>query len=138
MRIVVLGVVVAAASLGLLSDHIDELVFLHRHVFFDESHDGFAQANFIVETGWAHDRRRLRSTLGHLDRALLFVHGRVELADLNAVDALLARVLQDDQLVSDDALRDLLLFGCVELVRFRHLVHQILATVLLLGGHVED
>lgn len=132
------GIIVAAAGLGLLGDYIDELVLLHGHVLLDESNDSLAQADLVVETGRADDRLRLRAALGHLDRALLLVQLRVELANLNAVDALLASVLQDDQLVRNNTLCDLLLLGRIQLVRFRHLVDQVLATVLLFGGMVQN
>ena len=129
----------AGVALWLFRDHVHELGVSYWHVLLHESHNCFREADFEVETARPHNRGGLVAAFAQLNGALFFVHAWVELSDLNVLDGGLGGLLQDDQLVSNDALRDLLLLCRVELISLGQLVNHVNAPIgLLISRRIQD
>ena len=136
-------IIIASGLRWIFKLDINDLVLLQLHVLFNEVKNCLAETDLVVETGGPDQRGRLCAiSLCQLYRfqVLLFFLALsvVELSDLDLLDVLVARVLQDDQLMSNDSIRYLLLLRRVQLVSVGYLMDLHLASVMHLSVLIED
>ena len=143
VRIVVVGLALFALLVGLLfvllGFHVHILVVVTGHVLLYEFLNGLAKADFVVETGGAHDGRGLLAVaLDDLDARLALGHVS-ELSDVDLFDVRVTScVLEDDQLVGYDSVSYFLFLCRLQHEGFGDLVHLDVAAIAQVLQLVED